>query len=306
MKLSESIELIRPCIVQIALVAEGLSGDSREMFNTDNIELSIGTGFYVNRDGYAITANHVITKGNEEISKIQAENKSLKIGVAQPNELARQFPDLFEPKMYDWRANFTFTEFDIVDQDEKSDLVLLKMEKNPFSKELTSGRFVEEKEVPLLYGTAHQPMAIEGRPPDGSRIAISGFPLGQPILFTTCGIIASSWYYEIRKRETGIIPKHVPLEIRQILAHELVDAYYGDIETYPGHSGAPVYFIEDGKIIGVCVSNPLLEVIDENLESVSLRNRKIYFRSGITQIVPIYLVNRLLIRNGILWAPPSS
>ena len=81
MKLSEAIEKIRPTIVQIAFIANNLSNELQEIYGIKNINKSIGTGFFVSRRGYIITAYHVIKEGLERLKKFQAERKLLKIGI---------------------------------------------------------------------------------------------------------------------------------------------------------------------------------------------------------------------------------
>jgi len=304
MELPEAIDKIRPTVVQIAFKARNISPDDQEKFGGANINVPIGTGFFVNRKGYVITANHVIVVGQKQIDEIEAEEKMLRIGIAQPNEIKKVFPEIFERKTIDWRAQFTFVDFDVIATDETNDLCLLKLEKNPFNGELTSGVFVEEREVPLLFGTAYTHIALVGKPKDGSAIAISGFPLNEPILYTSSGVLASTWHFKLKKSRFRIIPPDLPDEIKEALSYELEDNYWGDIHAFPGHSGSPVYLVNNAHIIGVCIAGRLLEVIDKSDNKDDKKTKLRYF-SGITIIIPVYLVHRLLIENLAGWAPPD-
>ena len=42
------------------------------------------------------------------------DNKSLKIGVARSNELTDWSAELGERRTFDWRAQFTFVDFDVI------------------------------------------------------------------------------------------------------------------------------------------------------------------------------------------------
>lgn len=302
MNLPEAIDKIRPTVVQIAFIARNISPNDQEKFGGENVSVPIGTGFFVNREGIVVTANHVIVEGQKQIDEIDAEEKMLQIGIAQPNEIQKAFPDMFESKIIDWRAQFTFVDFDVVATDEANDLCLLKLRKNPFNGELTSGLFVEKKEVPLLFGTAYTPLAADGKAKDSSAIAISGFPLHEPILYSSSGILASTWHFKMQKSNFRIIPPDLPNEIKEILSYELEDYYWGDIHAFPGHSGSPVYLINNAYIIGVCVAGRLLDIIDKSDDESN--KPKLQYFSGITIIIPVYLVHRLLHKIISGWAPP--
>lgn len=98
-----------------------------------------------------------------------ADNKSLKIGVARSNELTDWSAELGERRTFDWRAQFTYVDFDVIGKDEKSDLMLLKLKKNPFTGKLSSGIKIPtigyEREVTTLFGTVYTPSATVGKPP---------------------------------------------------------------------------------------------------------------------------------------------
>lgn len=92
------------------------------------------------------------------------------------------------------RGNFTGAGADVVAEDERHDLAILRMRANPFTGELLSGFVIGDHHLELLYG---KPRLSTDRPEDGEAIAISGYPLANPILVTTSGAIAAAWNYDI-------------------------------------------------------------------------------------------------------------
>src|ERR1017187_9656896 len=64
--LSDSIDYISPYVVQINIIATEL-GDGRPF-----LEIPVGSGFILNKDGYVITANHNIESGRQYLQQIQA------------------------------------------------------------------------------------------------------------------------------------------------------------------------------------------------------------------------------------------
>ena len=92
---------------------------------------------------------------------------------------------------------------------------------------------------------------------EGDMISVSGFPLSIPVLVTTTGFIASSFYKD--KRERAV--------------------YLADLSVNQGNSGAPAYNDTDGSVIG-CVTDSIATAEGAN--------------SGLVDIVPVQRILDLL------------
>lgn len=252
------IDRVRPAVVQIRA---GLP--SRD-------DAVIGTGFIVHSGGYVVTAKHV-TEGANRLIRECGEG-SLQVGLAIPN--------LEGPISI--RASFEIVDCDVVEEDRRHDLALLKMRNNPF----TSGR------QPGVSATAGGGMAVNalwglaplnvGRPRDGDGIVVSGYPLAYPTLITTAGIIASAWHSESME----VAPEGAP---EGFTIPDLADAYLADVAVNPGNSGGPVYLQDDGSVIGVCVA---FRIADAEAGGIPLR-----YNSGLSIVVPTRYVVEMLGRH---------
>ena len=117
MILAEAVERIRPSIVQIALMANDLSEDLLSKVGRPFLHIPLGSGFFVNEGGYVITANHVVDAGRQQIQQLPAGQKRLLVGLAHPNT-------------ENMRGNFTLVAFDVLGNDTRHDLALLKLRQN--------------------------------------------------------------------------------------------------------------------------------------------------------------------------------
>jgi S1-C subfamily serine protease len=134
-----------------------------------------GTGFIVNEDGYIITALHVLS-----FLEPYKEGIHWKDGKVYPPGRHRLLAGLQLPNTdtggAQIRGSFSDAPFTVVDRDAIHDLALLKLD-HPFSPE------VPQSVVKLSIA----------RPEEGSQVAVSGYPLGEDVLVTTSGAVASSW-----------------------------------------------------------------------------------------------------------------
>lgn len=260
MNLAEAVNHVRPCIVQINFVATGLA-DGRPIARAP-----LGTGFLINSEGYAITANHVVEGGHQLIRRIEARRKQLSVGLATPNT-------------ENMRANFRYVVCDVADKDERHDLALLKLKENPFEGKVRSGFIDRGKEVPLIFGTA---TLNPDRPNDGASIGVSGYPMKQNVLVSNSGCMATSWAYDVEEVS-------VPGAPEWFRRPGVADFYLADVEANRGNSGGPVYLSSNGSVIGVCVSSLLTQVCDEHGRCQD----PIYYSSGLTVVIPTKYVVEL-------------
>lgn len=282
MHVAEAVEHVRPSITQISLLATDLSDIVRQV-GRPLLSIPLGTAFLVNTKGYVITARHVIEHGRRCIDEIQASEKQIHVGLAQPNT-------------ENMRGNFTLVDFDVIDEDERHDLALLKLKRNPFRGEVHSGIVIQGKSVPLIFGTA---TLDPSRPNDAVAVAISGYPLGEPVLVTNVGWMATSWSFEIAE----IPVLGAPEWFRK---PDVSDTFLADVQVNRGNSGGPVYMVESGAVIGVCVSSKPAPVRDQQGNDVTIDDRRLFYDSGLTVVVPVRYVIELLRKLGLNWSEPKS
>lgn len=237
MALSHIIKSILPSTFQI------------QLHIPNEMPFIIGTGFAISADGYIITANHVATALQEP--SVPAGAKLL-AGLAAPN---------FEQGWMRIQATFMVFDCKVIASNEGDDLALLKI----------SRPWDEIKAQNLVNGTAMitqaTPCKFEfARPQEGESVAISGFPLAEPSMITTTGVIANSW-----------------------AGRGFEDRYLADVTANPGNSGGPVYLAKSGKVIGVCVAGKLTNVLDAKGNDAKLKHS-----AGLTYVVPSRAIKNLL------------
>lgn len=264
MRLSEAIEVIRPAIVQIRVDPANFSPQSPGAV--------IGTGFWVHPSGLVITARHV-TQDAAQI--IQANPGSrLRLGLAIPN--------LTGPPVT-IRGSFELTDADLLEEDPRHDIALLKVPANPFAGARPSGVFRTDGGfgVNALYGLA----ALSADTVlDGEPIAVSGYPLAEPALITTSGAIASAFGTDVEQVQVprGPVGFTIP---------DTADSYLADVAVNPGNSGGPVYRIEDGSVVGVCVA---FRIATGKIQS---HPSPFFYNSGLSVVVPIKYGKELIARH---------
>lgn len=150
----------------------------------------------------------------------------------------------------------------LLETDAKHDLALLQIEGAPVP--------------PLMLKAGREPV------PEGSDIAITGFPLG-PML----GLYPATHRGIISAVTPNVIPQRSARELDPIMVRrERFDVYQLDIVAYPGNSGSPVYMVETGEVVAVVNSAYIKDTKERSISSPS----------GISYAIPVKFVQQLLRR----------
>lgn len=183
----------------------------------------LGTAFLVSNDGWLVTAKHVVDTG---ASLMTLPTHALSAAFAIEN---------IDTPALKMRANFIGTSVTVASTDAENDLALLHLDKPPAPASVVmtgDGSTVVSEPAAVT-------LAID-RPMDGEPVAVSGYPLNEAALVTNVGVVASSWAWDDSNHN---------------------DRFLGDFTANPGNSGAPVYRVADGGVIGVCVGGKLTPVV---------------------------------------------
>lgn len=249
MHLPDAVERIRPSIIQV-LVSGEYAAERRV----------VGTGFLVHRDGFALTAHHVVTAARRVIEE---EGGTIRVGLA--------LPELSGPITI--RGSFEIAHSVVIEEDARHDVALLQLEPNPFAtgkpsgvQALTEGGFA----VNAVYGLA--PLSL-GAVRDGQAIAVSGYPSSSPTLITTHGVVASATAVDVAE----IQPPGAPEGFR---IPDVKDSYLIDVAVNPGNSGGPVYSVYEGVVIGTCVAFRISYAVPDTGSPFA-------YNSGLAVAVPI-------------------
>jgi S1-C subfamily serine protease len=230
LSLPDAIEMVSPSVVAIQCVFDNLPKQTSEVLRSPFYRWVCGTGFIVSDAGYVITALHVI-EGFESTTTILQDATQYPLG---PGRLVAGLSLHVDSPGIQVRESTFNVQMAVVDRNKKHDIALLKMTHGPFihgAPIVVTGREQVDAPVPavILFDVA--------RPREGEAVAVSGFPLSELAMKTNSGTIASSWATDKNQRP-GV----------------LVDSYVTDMRVNPGDSGAPVYSVASGAVIGICDS----------------------------------------------------
>jgi len=286
MTLPEAIAFARSSVVQLTLMLDHFPAPTSAALG-GRIFLTgpLGTGFLVNEDGYAVTALHVIRAFEDYQLEIHGQifpvgEKHLYVGIALRN-------------MENIRGNFSEIDFDVVEEDARHDLALLKLKRNPLKGEIGAAMKIGEKTINYDVKAA---TLSPNRPRDGESVAVSGYPLNSSVLISTSGNLASSWAYD-----SADLP--VPGAPAWFRLPNMADSFIADMHVNGGNSGGPVYSVEGGAVIGVCVAFDVAPVIfgDGKKEQATVQDRPLAYNSGLSVVVPIRYVIDMLKKHNLKW-----
>lgn len=272
MKLADVIDQIRGAIVQITYTISGLSHDTLLRLGADGAVFSrpFGSGFFVSDDGHVITAKHVLDEiENFAIDHREEGRHYVGVGVAFPN---------VEGNGIQRRGTFRSIAFETVATDDRNDLALIRVVRNPFK--------MSEYDRTSSQGQILSPsVAVLDtlRPRDGTAIAVSGYPLDQASLVTTSGHVASSWAVDIKNQliRDGA-GDYEPTDI--------ADRYLADVQTNPGNSGGPAYSLDTGAVHGVLIQNMLTAIVGDSLLGVN---------ANLAELIPAQCVAMFAAAHGV-------
>jgi S1-C subfamily serine protease len=278
MDLPDAIDFVQPSVVQVNCIVSGDKPDVRMQLGGKPFKsMPLGTGFLVSEAAHVVTAQHVIEAARALPTQFPGAQIQVGIGIAHPST-------------ENMRANFSVTGFSLIDEDPGHDLALLQMAQNPFRGEMSSGIVIDDTPIELMHRVAT--MNPE-RPRDGEAIAVSGYPLGETVLLTSTGIVASSW-------STTVDEMPHPGGIPNVTIPEIRDTYLADVQTNPGNSGGPVYVVADGSVLGVLVAGKLTSVIAGDKPAV-VDHVALTADAGVSVVVPTRYVCEMLDRHGVVW-----
>jgi hypothetical protein len=136
-------------------------------------------------------------------------------------------------------------------------------------------------------------------PREGSPLAVSGYPFAMNSLITNSGCLACAFFPTFADDPDPVPPKPEPDE-RGVRMVEIVtpgppsaNQFLADLEVNGGNSGGPVYLIETGAVIGVCIATRTAAVTRGG-EPAVLEGQMLGYSSGLTVVVPAVYVAAML------------
>jgi S1-C subfamily serine protease len=191
---SVSVETVQAMKSAIVPVVCGQFDDKRDF----KIAQVVGTGFFVDAQGRFLTTAHVIAS----LAQVAKTKNGCVPAIYVPDPGWKEYRDT---------VSFQYFWFPGCELDAALDLAVCQPMENPFA----SKRLPRENVSVVTFESAQVP--------DGTPVAFTGFPLGQPSPVTSKADIAAKYG---------------------------ADVYLIDQMAWGGDSGSPVY-TDDGKVVGV-------------------------------------------------------
>lgn len=121
--------------------------------------------------------------------------------------------------------------------------------------------------------------------PEGSSIAVTGFPIG-----TVLGLYPATQAGIVSARPPNLSPQPDSrfLDAAFVTAPRY-EIYQLDLVAYPGHSGSPLYDANTGEVVGILNATFIK----------STREKVIADPSGIAYAIPAGFIRQILLSNGI-------
>jgi S1-C subfamily serine protease len=231
---------------------------------------SSGTGFFVNQNGYVVTANHVVSAQGKQVRAIM---------------VSTQMPTLTSSRGGVTAGNFAGGPATVVSADEFYDVAILLPARNPI---LSPNMLINGKPIGLAKFAGFDTRTLR----DGEGICTSGYPLASRYLRTTSGKIASREFSSVDPR-----------------TKKLASYYTADIQVNPGNSGGPVFDGKTHSVIGLCdayLDAPLISQ-ETKRQAYGIRPAPgntsqldpLTANSGLAVIIPSGYITDLLRANGI-------
>jgi S1-C subfamily serine protease len=239
-----------------------------------------GTGFFVSKSGYVLTAGHVIRETENSARQRGATTVLFKIGILL---------DSSSVQGVSFRGSFFWVDASPVEVDEVHDVALLKVSRNPFTGEVRSGIVVKGATLPLRVGTATLKSEL---PPEGRNVLVSGYPLDIPTFVTQKGMVASESF--------SVVEIPVPGAPAEFKRPETVDSILLDAVVNPGNSGGPVYDPNSGYVTGICVAYKFSPLFTNKQHQIQVApDEALTQNSGLAVVIPIKYAIVLLRKNGV-------
>ncbi|MBI1740391.1 MAG: trypsin-like peptidase domain-containing protein [Candidatus Koribacter versatilis] len=266
--LEVAIQEIKASVVQIG-------------FRVNGVSKIAGSGFFVNEDGYVLTASHVADV-YEAVMNSQAAEKVVYVAIPwpDPKEQGVQGITVYQ--------SFHQIPFTVAARDRVHDVALLKLTKNPFSKE----------QVPVLLRNETgdyrlRPGFVRIRKQNlraGENVAFAGFPLEQNFLIAQDGIVSNPVIVlpEEALRSLGL--EIVWGETPEFIA---IGAMINDRQS------GSLLFDFKGTVVGICEGHMNAPAVPETNTPGPIRTYTT--NAGIGLVVPIRYATALMDKNGIRW-----
>ncbi len=256
MSLAQAIEAVSPAVFKINVDYQVPTSDPAQPI----IRKYAGTGFFIGKNGFAITALHIIRPA--EIPE--------QVSPAQITACVAMYTESSGVKS---RARFLCVDIDLVDYDSRHDLALLRLRNK---NEVPAPINASDNEIKPIFNAAN---IATRAPKDGTQIAVSGFPLSKPVLITNSGWLASSNGEYI----DAIPPTGMPDDTGSA---DNAEVYLADMRVNHGIDGGPVYSVENGEVIGV-------GTIFQKVPAEGT-NESFIYKSGISLIIPSKYIRELV------------